>query len=126
METADKGGKDKYLHPCLERRHNFTPMVYSTDRIPGTEAFASQKNLALLLDNKLKREYLEICGFVRYRVSLTVVRPNTLLLRDARYNEAYIRQRPDMKDGAVMALLALWRVQKSKGLKSLEAGTSDE
>ena len=40
--TAEKEKKDKYLQPYLERRRLFTPMVYSTDGIPGTEAGAAQ------------------------------------------------------------------------------------
>ena len=48
-------------------------------------------------------------GFIRDRVSLAMVRSNTLLLHGARYKEAYIRQRPNLEDGAVMALLAPWR-----------------
>ena len=83
-------------------------MVYSTDVITGTEEVATQRRLASLLSNKLKREYSEIFGFVRARMSLTVVKTNTLLLRGARDKDAYISQIPDLEDGAVMALLSLW------------------
>ena len=65
-------------------------MVYSADGIPGTEAVSAQQHLASLLSNKLKQEYLEMCGFVRARMSLSVVRSNTLLLCGARDKEAYI------------------------------------
>ena len=57
-------------------------MVYSADRIPGSEAMAAQNRLAALLIYKLKREYSEMCGFVRERVSLVIVRYNSLLLRN--------------------------------------------
>ena len=53
---ADKENKDLYLQSCLERRRNFTPMVYSADRIPGAEALVAQKRLAALLSYKLKRK----------------------------------------------------------------------
>ena len=33
--------KKLYLQSCLERRHTFTPMVYSADEIPGAEALAA-------------------------------------------------------------------------------------
>ena len=56
-------------------------MVYSADGIPRGEALATQKRLAALLSYKLKREYLEMCGFVRARMSLAIVRYNSLLLR---------------------------------------------
>ena len=55
LETAYKENKDKYLQPCLDRRRYFNPMVYSTDRIAGTEAVAAQQHLALLLSNNMKQ-----------------------------------------------------------------------
>ena len=107
LETVEK--KDKYPQPFLECRRYFAPMVYPADIIPGTEAVAAQKCLASLLSNNLKQEYSEICSFVRARMSLSILRSNTLLLRGSRDKEAQIRQRPDLVDGAVMALLAPWR-----------------
>ena len=65
-------------------------MVYSTDGIPGLEAVAAQECLASLLSNKPKREYLEMCIFIRARMSLAIVRSNTLLLRGARHKKTYI------------------------------------
>ena len=46
LGTAEKEKKDKYLQPCLERQHSFTPMVYSTDGITGTEATSAHICLA--------------------------------------------------------------------------------
>ena len=83
MVTAEKENKYKYLHPCLELRRSFTPIVYSADGIPGTEAVSAQQHLASLLRNKLKREYSEICDFFRDRMSLAIVSSNPLLLRGA-------------------------------------------
>ena len=83
-------------------------MMYSTDGIPGTETVAAKRRLALLIGNILKQEYLEMCGFVRARMSLVIVRFNTLLLRGARYKEAFIQKIQNLDDGAVMALLAPW------------------
>ena len=81
LAKADKEKKDLNLKACLERRTIFTPMVYSADGIPRAEALAAEKVLALLLSYKLKREYLEMCGFLRDRMSLAIVRSNSLLLR---------------------------------------------
>ena len=66
-----------------------------------------------------------MCGFVRARMSLAVVRSNTLLLCGARDKYAYIRQRPDPADGSVMALLAPWRGYKAKGIKSRSEKADD-
>ena len=98
-----------YLQACLERRRNFTPMVYSADKIPGAEALATQKRLAALLRYKLKREYSEMCGFVRTRISLATVRSNSLLLRGSCGKGARIRKHPELTGEAVMSLIALWR-----------------
>ena len=74
-------------------------MVYSTDGIPGAEALAVQKRLDALLSYKLKREYSEMCSFVRVRMSLAIVRYNSLLLRSPHDKGARIWQRPDLIDG---------------------------
>ena len=84
-------------------------MVYSADGIPGAEALAVHKRLAALLSYKLKREYSEMGGFVRARMSLSIVSSNSLLLRGPRDKGARIRQQPELTDGAVMSLLAPWR-----------------
>ena len=67
-----------------------------------------QKRLAALLSYKLKREYSEMCGFLRARMSLAIVRSNSLLLRGPRDKGAHIWKRPERTDGAVMPLLAPW------------------
>ena len=106
---VEKEKKYNYLQPCLGCRRYFNAMVYSADVISGTEAVAAQRCLASLLSNKLKREYSEMCGFVRARMSLDIMRSNTRLLQGARDKEVYICPRPDLADGAVVSLLELWR-----------------
>ena len=108
LAKAKKEKKDLYLQACLESRRTFTPMVYSTDRIPGVEALASQKRLAALLSYKLKWEYSEMCSFVREMMSLAIVGSNSLLLRGPCDKGVCIRQRPELTDWVVMALLAPW------------------
>ena len=106
LAKAEKEKKDLYLQACLELRSNFTPMVYSVDGITGAEALAAQKRLSALLSYKLKRKYSDMCGFVWARISLAIVRSNSLLLRGSRDKGARIHQRPELTDGAVMSLLA--------------------
>ena len=83
-------------------------MVYSADGIPGAEALVAQKRLAALLSYKLKREYLEMCGFVGALMSLAIVRSNSLLLCGTRDKVGRIWQQPELRDEAVMSLLAPW------------------
>ena len=56
-------------------------MVYSADGILGAEALAAHKRLAALLSYKMKREYSEMCVFMRARMSLEIVGSNSLILR---------------------------------------------
>ena len=111
LAKAEKENKDLYLQAYLERRRNFTPMVYSADGISGAEALAAQKRLAALLSYKMKREHPEMCGFVRGRMSLAIVRSNILLLCGPWEKGDRIWQQPDLTDGSVMALLAPWKGQ---------------
>ena len=65
LATAEKYKKEKYFQHCLEGQRYFNPMVYLADGITGMEAVAAQRRLTSLLSNKLERECLEMCGFVR-------------------------------------------------------------
>ena len=80
-------------------------MVYFVDEILKAEDLSKQKRLAALLSYKLKQEYSEMCSFLRVRMSLAIVRYNSLLLRGPCGKEARIWQRPELTDGEVMALL---------------------
>ena len=109
IAKAEKDNKDLYLQVFLERRCSFTAIVYSAYRIPGVEDLAAQKRLSTLLSCNLKQEYFELCGFLRKRMSLAIVRSNSLLLHGPQEKDARIWQRPEMLDGAVMALLVPWK-----------------
>ena len=108
LAKAEKEKKDLYRQACLKRRRTFTTIVYYADGIPRAEALAAHKRLTALLSYKLKREYSEMCGFMRERMSLAILTSNSLLLRGPREKVVRIRQRPELTDGAVMALLAPW------------------
>ena len=103
LAKAEQEKKGKYLEACLERRQQFTPLVFSADGMAGEEAKAAMKRMASLLSKKLKREYSEMCGYVKARMSLAVVRSNTLLLRGPRDKSGRIKHAV-MMDGAGMAL----------------------
>ena len=84
-------------------------MVYSADGISGVEALAPQKRFTTLLSYKLNQEYSEMCGFVKVRMLLAIVRSNSLILRGPRDKGVRIRKRPELTDREVMVLLAPWR-----------------
>ena len=109
LAKAEKDRKDLYIQDFLEIRRFLTPMVNYANRIPGTEALAAQNILATLISFKLKREYSELCGLVRARMSLEIVRSNILLLHGPWDKEACIQQWHELLDVAVMSLLESWR-----------------
>ena len=90
LAKAEKDKKSLSFQACLERRPNFTTMIYSADRIPGEEALDTQKRLVALLKFKMKREHSELCGFVKARVYLGMVRSNSLILCDPGDKEVHI------------------------------------
>ena len=81
LAKADRENKDKYLQAFLERRRTFTPMIYSAEKITGTEKLEEQRRIALHLRFKLKWEYSKMFGFLRARMPLAIVISNSLLLR---------------------------------------------
>ena len=95
----------KYLWPCVERWSSFIPLIYSTDGVTGREAQAFEKRIAHLLAEKWDPNYIELRGFVRGRMALSVVHSNSLLLRGTRMGKT---ARFLAQDGA--ALSGLGRV----------------
>ena len=84
LEKAAKRKKDKYLEACRERRRDFIPMAYSVDGLAGKEARAAEKRLASLLASKWDRPYSEMACFVKTRMSLSIVRSISMLMRGCR------------------------------------------
>jgi hypothetical protein len=77
----EKEKKTKYGALCIAKRRTFTPLVFSVDGLLGKEATAASKCLASTLAGKWKRSYSEICGFVRSRRSIALVRSSSRCLR---------------------------------------------
>jgi len=102
LEKAARQKKAKYLEACLERRRSFMPLVYSVDGMAAKEARAFERRTASLLASKLNRRYSEMCGIVRSRMALAVVRSNTLLLRGTRLTKAATFQAADGADLSLM------------------------
>ena len=50
-----------------------------------------------------------MCGFVRVRISLVIVRSNTLLIQMTEDKKVRIWKQPEILYGAVMVLLVPWR-----------------
>jgi hypothetical protein len=81
LQRHEKEKKDKYGALCIARRRTFTPLVFSVDGMQGVEATAASRRLASSLASKWKRSYSEVCGFVRSRLSIALVRSSSRCLR---------------------------------------------
>eukprot|EP00804_Cyclotella_cryptica_P004744 CCRYP_016226-RG/>CCRYP_016226-RG protein AED:0.29 eAED:0.29 QI:0/-1/0/1/-1/1/1/0/415 len=98
--------RDKYEEACLERRKDFTPLCYSVDGMPCEAARSAERRLASLLAVKWDRQYSEMVNFIRTRMSLSVVRSNTLLLRSERAH-SWKRRAPE--DGSAVTAAPTFR-----------------
>ena len=97
LESAARRKKVKYEEACLERRQEFTPMLYSVDDMTEKHTRAAERRVAGMLAVKWKRQYSKMAHFVRTCMCLAVVRSNTLLLRGDRVMS---RRRGAPDDGA--------------------------
>ncbi|MGL4997609.1 MAG: hypothetical protein ACRC5T_01270, partial [Cetobacterium sp.] len=84
LARHEREKKGKYSSLCLENRRHFTPLVFSVDGLSGTEATAAMQRLSAKLATKWGRTYSEVCGFVRSRLSLALVRSAHICLRGTR------------------------------------------
>ena len=84
LARQEREKKEKYNEVCLERQRTFTPLVFSVDGLMGKEAKAAVKRLASLLAVKWSAEYSYVCGYLRARLSLALVRATGRCLRAER------------------------------------------
>ncbi|KAL7463316.1 hypothetical protein ACHAXS_003702, partial [Conticribra weissflogii] len=93
-----------------QRRRDFTPIIYSVDGLPSKGTALAEKRLAQLLQNKLLIPYSQAMFLVRSRMSIALVRCNSILLRTSRdrTNNPHPR-RPIIPDGAAVSSFALIR-----------------
>ena len=70
----------------------------------GRDSRAEEKRLYTLLAEKGQRDYSKMVGFVRARMSLSVVRGNTLLVRGQRGNQGMMGRIPVLECGAEVGL----------------------
>jgi len=104
LKKHEKEKKDKYLEACLARRRQFTPLVFSVDGLRSKETDAASKRISTLLSKKWNRSYSDVCGYVRSRLSLALVRATTMCLRSARDHTSIARSIPPAMDGAGLGL----------------------
>jgi hypothetical protein len=105
LETHEKEKKRKYLEPCLKQRRHFTPFVVSVDGLLGKEAEVFLNRLAGKISEKWGKPYSEVCGFVRARMSIAIIRATHLCLRGSRVPTSKMSYKfPQWEDSAGLGL----------------------
>ena len=87
LAKAEKEKKYRYLQFFLDFRCHLTPLGFPADGILGNKTRAATQKMGSHLRFNLKREYCEMCGFMRTGKLLAVVLSNTILLRPTHYKE---------------------------------------
>ena len=96
--------KRKYLQPCLEQRRHFTPFVASTDGMLGKEAQTLLKKLSARIAEKSGESYSHVCGAMKARMSIAIVRATHLCIRGSRIPTSQMSsRRGQWEDGAGLA-----------------------
>ena len=68
----------------MDRHRFFTPLVFLVDSLFSSECLAVVRQRAYLLAEKWSRKYLAVCGYVRARLQLALVRTSGRCLRAKR------------------------------------------
>ena len=84
LNRIERAKCTKYKKALQDQNKDFTPMVYSVDGMPGHQTNLAEKRMAALLASSLNREYSEMMFYVRARMTIAIVRCNTILLRATR------------------------------------------
>ena len=101
LKRHEKEKKKKYLEACLQQRRHFSPFVVSTDGLLGREAQTLLKKLSAELAEKWGRPYSQVCGFVRARLSIAIVRATHQCVRGSRIPTSSMSKRlVQWEDGA--------------------------
>ena len=91
--------KRMYLDACLQQRRHFSPFVASVDGFMGVEATATLKRIASSLATKWRQPYSRMCGYVKSRIAITLVRSTHQFIRGSRVPAHRISvQRPQWED----------------------------
>ena len=107
LKQQETEKKRIYKKACEERRCHFTPFVASTDGALGWEARSFIRRLGRELAIKWHRDYSQVIGLVRTRLSFAILRATVLCIRGSR--RPLMGTRCLLEDGAGLSLhMWLW------------------
>ncbi len=73
LEGAACRKKNKYEEVCLERRQDFTPMIYLVNGMADKHARAAEKRIAGILVAKWTQQYNQMASFIQTWMCLAIV-----------------------------------------------------
>ena len=101
LQEADREKKNMYLEACLRQRRLFSPFVASVYGMLGVEATSTLIRIARCLASKWQQPYSSMYGYIKSRISITLVRSTHRCIRGSRVPVHKISfQRPQWEDGA--------------------------
>ena len=105
LQDAERGKKWIYLEACLQQRRHLSPFVSSVDGLLVVEATTTLKRLASRLATKWRQSYSSTCGYVKSRITITLVRATHRCIRGSRVTAHRISvQDPHWEEGAGLKL----------------------
>ena len=91
---------------CIQQRRHFSPLFALVDGLICVEATENLKRLAIFLATKWKQPYSKMCGYIKSRIAIILVRATHCCIRGSRVPAHHISvQRPQWEDGAGFNLL---------------------
>ena len=101
---AEKDKKKKHLKDCIDSRRDFTPFIVSRDALLAKEANSFTKCVATKLAKRWTRCFSSVCGYVKGRLGLAIVRATARCLYGSRVPARLISRSPAWADGAGLGL----------------------
>jgi hypothetical protein len=93
IKAAERLKKKKYLQPCLDQHHHFTPFIVSADGLIGKEAKSVLKVIVARTATKAGKKYSNAMGYTRARLSIAIVRASHVCFRGVRVTKSRISNR---------------------------------
>ena len=87
LQEEERDKKRMYLEACIQQRRHFYPFFASVDGLLSVEATATLKRIDSRLATKWQQPYLRTCGYVKSRISITLVRATHGCIRGSRVPE---------------------------------------
>ena len=88
---------------------DFTPFVVSSDGLLGHEAKSLIKKLSVLLTEKWNKPYSVVCGIIRSRISIAIVRASHQCIRGSRFPARSMSKQIQWEDGGGTGLYRIYR-----------------